>query len=333
MSTQHRLPSLDILLQASEFQRTLENDIPKANILLSMRKENFSSQAKVVLPPINVSAMNDVSDTNHNVSSLPPTPAATPSPNGKTCGLDSSDNNSEISSPTPLRSGSVSCSPKREFAFITHSKKSYPSKKPRVDNEQLARRKRRKTSQHELDILNEQFKLSQTIGRTTRMELANKCSMSEKAVQIWFQNKRQAIKKQQNKLQDNHLKIRSIVTLKDNHPIHTVSSSNGPKKETRHEIVMTSPKSKVSLPSPRSSPVTASSKGPQALTFHISSNDKTLKAVNKSSNNRVNKLINKYNSSLDKVSNSDNSLSIKKFKLAFKSSGSLPLKEINQNML
>lgn len=87
---------------------------------------------------------------------------------------------------------------KRAFAFITHSQETFPTKEPKIDNAPLARRKRRRTSTQELNILQSEFENCSAPDKKKRQELAERCNMSEKAVQIWFQNRRQAIKKQKN---------------------------------------------------------------------------------------------------------------------------------------
>ena len=84
----------------------------------------------------------------------------------------------------------------KAYAFISHSPVTFPSQEPSIDNAPLARRKRRRTSPTELNILNNEYKLGTTPNKARRLEIAAKVSMSEKAVQIWFQNKRQSLRKQ-----------------------------------------------------------------------------------------------------------------------------------------
>lgn len=84
----------------------------------------------------------------------------------------------------------------KAFAFISHSVATFPSQEPSIDNAPLARRKRRRTSPNELNILNQEFLLGSTPNKLRRIEIAEKVSMTEKAVQIWFQNKRQSVRKQ-----------------------------------------------------------------------------------------------------------------------------------------
>lgn len=109
-------------------------------------------------------------------------------------------------SPSPKKSieGEKKVTPEKKrktdkaFAFISHSLQTFPSQEPSIDNAPLARRKRRRTSPNELNILNQEFMLGSTPNKLRRIEIANKVSMTEKAVQIWFQNKRQSIRKQSN---------------------------------------------------------------------------------------------------------------------------------------
>ncbi|KAL6950033.1 hypothetical protein ACO0QE_000703 [Hanseniaspora vineae] len=85
---------------------------------------------------------------------------------------------------------------KVEFAFISHSQKSFSQEEePDIDNAQLARRKRRRTSRHELSFLEAEFAKDSIPNKLKRKALAEKCKMTETSVQIWFQNKRQSLKK------------------------------------------------------------------------------------------------------------------------------------------
>jgi homeobox protein YOX1/YHP1 len=93
---------------------------------------------------------------------------------------------------------------KRSFAFISHSPSTFPSHEPAIDNAQLARRKRRRTSPGELAILQTEFSKGQTPNRAKRLEIAAKVNMTEKAVQIWFQNRRQTLRRQSNSQREVH---------------------------------------------------------------------------------------------------------------------------------
>lgn len=81
------------------------------------------------------------------------------------------------------------------FAFISHSIATFPNQQPKIDNMQLARRKRRRTSPTELSILEQEFAANCRPDRARRERIALKVGMTEKAVQIWFQNKRQSFRK------------------------------------------------------------------------------------------------------------------------------------------
>ncbi|WEJ95020.1 Homeobox protein yox1 [Yamadazyma tenuis] len=100
------------------------------------------------------------------------------------------------STPPPPTAAPKKRKHEKSFAFISHSVKTFPNQEPSIDNAPLARRKRRRTSPNELNILNQQFLLGSTPNKLRRIEIANTVCMTEKAVQIWFQNKRQSIRKQ-----------------------------------------------------------------------------------------------------------------------------------------
>lgn len=90
---------------------------------------------------------------------------------------------------------------KKSFAFISHSQETFLSKEPDIDNARLARRKRRRTSPTELSILKNEFRNGSTPNKQRRTDIAQMVDMTEKEVQIWFQNRRQALRKAQ--LQNN----------------------------------------------------------------------------------------------------------------------------------
>ncbi|KAK9366026.1 hypothetical protein V1509DRAFT_631033 [Lipomyces kononenkoae] len=82
--------------------------------------------------------------------------------------------------------------PRSTYAFISHSPTTYPLREPEIDNPPLARRKRRRTSPNELQILYSEFERCPKPPRVTRIAIAERVGMTEKAVQIWFQNRRQS---------------------------------------------------------------------------------------------------------------------------------------------
>lgn len=145
--------------------------------------------------------------------------------------------------------------------------------------------------------------------------------MTEKAVQIWFQNKRQAVKRQR------------IATSKSTTIIQTVSPPSPPldvhatplasrvkadilrdgsscsRSSSSSPLENTPPRPHHSLNRRSSTP---SIKRSQALTFHLNPQKKTLTPVKTSPNSRVNKLINSIDHSPSKakrpVSNPSGSL-------------------------
>lgn len=211
---------------------------------------------------------------------------------------------------TPLSAARAVITPsandkKRAFAFITHSQETFPTKEPKIDNAPLARRKRRRTSTQELNILQAEFNACPAPDKRKRQELAERCNMSEKAVQIWFQNKRQASKRQNNSAQ------------------RAVQST--PVAQIPTEPAVTTPEAT----SGETTPPRTSKRG-QALTFHLTSDKKVLTPIKTSPNSRVNKLINGDGSGSprSKPRSAANSIN---------TSGSptkrIPLQELNNNTL
>lgn len=141
---------------------------------------------------------------------------------------------------------------KRSFAFITHSKETFPTKEPKIDNVSLARRKRRRTSTNELNILKAEFERCSNPDKSKRMLLADRCNMSEKSVQIWFQNKRQALKRKRSNAGPNNASVVDELTIK--------SENINDNTDEMSSNIETSPLKNKS----------------QALTFHIEANGKVL---------------------------------------------------------
>ena len=81
---------------------------------------------------------------------------------------------------------------KGTFAFITHSSTSYSSKAaPSIDNQQLARQKRRRTDAKIVDILEECYKnVCCRPSKFEKIELSQKTGLTFGQVQVWFQNRR-----------------------------------------------------------------------------------------------------------------------------------------------
>uniref|UniRef100_A0A060T7T9 ARAD1B22660p n=1 Tax=Blastobotrys adeninivorans TaxID=409370 RepID=A0A060T7T9_BLAAD len=113
----------------------------------------------------------------------------TTSPDTQSTSVDSSQ--SENKGPTTPEKDT----PSKSYAFITHSPETYPNSEPSVDNSQLVRRKRRRTTAFELSVLEQEFAQCSKPSKHHRADIAQRVGMSEKAVQIWFQNRRQSARK------------------------------------------------------------------------------------------------------------------------------------------
>ena len=253
---------------------------------------------------------------------------------------------------TPFTAVKASITPssnekKRAFAFITHSQDTFGVKEPKIDNAPLARRKRRRTSVQELNILQAGFDSCPTPDKKQRMALAERCSMTEKAVQIWFQNKRQAVKRQRLALAKQQ-EQEEASKLNDSHSTPLVKSGA---IETDTPVTSSTPYNKdQTTPTRKTKGFTPTKRSPtptrgrgQALTFHLKTDKKILTPVKTSPNNKVNKLINGYNDSI--LNQHRNSSSENKFhhvspskkgsksKLEFRASEQTPLKELNPNVV
>lgn len=257
---------------------------------------------------------------------------------------------------TPLTAIKASLTPssnekKRAFAFITHSQDTFGVKEPKIDNAPLARRKRRRTSTQELNILQDAFENCPTPDKNGRIDLADRCSMSEKSVQIWFQNKRQAVKRQKSALKKLNSDNDDTQSTPSISKISNKSNKNDdndqtPQLQTPYQKGETTPTRKAKgFTTARRSPTPTRGRG-QALTFHLKTDKKILTPLKTSPNNKVNKLINGHNNSIQNhyhknlmenkfhASSPTKSKSNKaNSKLEFKSADQSPLKEINTNII
>ncbi|CDF89835.1 ZYBA0S05-02850g1_1 [Zygosaccharomyces bailii CLIB 213] len=207
---------------------------------------------------------------------------------------------------TPLSAARAIITPstndkKRAFAFITHSQETFPTKEPKIDNAPLARRKRRRTSTQELNILQAEFDICSAPDKKKRQELAERCNMSEKAVQIWFQNRRQAMKKQKNAAANKAKAITAATPARPRPSLAATAAVTSSEASTNNEktpLLCLSANSKApqkqsqSNSTPTRTSLPNNARRGQALTFHLTSDKKILTPLKISPNNRVNKLIN-----------------------------------------
>ncbi|QLQ78336.1 hypothetical protein HG537_0A05830 [Torulaspora globosa] len=218
-------------------------------------------------------------------SQIEPSSVATPStPVVKKKNLGSSSRKNEML--TPLSAARAIITPsnsekKRAFAFITHSQETFPTKEPKIDNAPLARRKRRRTSTQELNILQAEFNQCPAPDKRKRQELAERCNMSEKAIQIWFQNKRQATKRQKNSAQKASTAL--VTAQLDSTPLASkqlaqIDKHLKSKQTTVHETSSGDTTPTKAVPS--------ASRKEQALNFHLTSDTDVLTAVKTSPNSR-----------------------------------------------
>lgn len=66
------------------------------------------------------------------------------------------------------------------------------------NNSQTTSRRRRRTTKEQRQILKEAFRKNKAPSKEERLSLAQQCNMSEKAIQVWFQNQRQYMRREQN---------------------------------------------------------------------------------------------------------------------------------------
>lgn len=359
----------------------LYNDKPKSepcSPLLETLKNRFCSddQGIIRLPPLNgaISRPKSVDSALRHTSSMPTIPTVCMVDSSKVrahsfaetdlapvakCNNDvppstpivrkkSNNQSRKVDMLTPLSAARAIITPstndkKRAFAFITHSQETFPTKEPKIDNAPLARRKRRRTSTQELNILQAEFNICAAPDKCKRQQLADRCHMSEKAIQIWFQNKRQASKKQRNSV---HKAIEATETSSNgsNIPksIHTVESTPVTMKtadttETPQLLIPVSTPSMMNTGDITPTRASSSSNGKrgQALTFHLTSDKKVLTPIKTSPNNRVNKLINGSGivSPYSRKPRSPTTSPTSKVRMDLTPTKKHPLKELNTNTL
>lgn len=252
----HSLPTLDSFTVSPTMKKSLSLPIP----IFSSNQNNYPTHiAKIstnsvlpTVPLLNHPQYSSFNLSNVSVSLTEPT--------------DSFVHSTPFKKPAPIKlfdTTSTKDSKKRKsledesksFAFISHSQETFLLNEPDIDNARLARRKRRRTSALELNILNEEFKLGPTPNKQRRLLIAQKVDMTEKAVQIWFQNKRQAIRKQFKKQNKSENDILNSVIL--NESLDDDSDKENNISNLTENMSMLPPKGKFSTsPSTRKQPLT-----------------------------------------------------------------------------
>ncbi|KAF6230323.1 hypothetical protein HO133_004663 [Letharia lupina] len=81
---------------------------------------------------------------------------------------------------------------KGSYAFLVHSQDSVGQiTPPQIEDQRLARQKRRRTSPEDHAILEAEYERNSKPDKAARVDIVNRVSLGEKEVQIWFQNRRQ----------------------------------------------------------------------------------------------------------------------------------------------
>ncbi|KAL9103539.1 MAG: hypothetical protein Q9163_001417 [Psora crenata] len=81
---------------------------------------------------------------------------------------------------------------KANFAFLVDTQSSLGQHTgPSIDNQRLARQKRRRTSPEDHAILEAEYERNPKPDKLARQEIVKRVALGEKEVQIWFQNRRQ----------------------------------------------------------------------------------------------------------------------------------------------
>ncbi|CEP63692.1 Yhp1p LALA0_S09e00364g [Lachancea lanzarotensis] len=309
------LPRINTLLQQYDSQRSISEPCsPSIRPLAPIRPGSFTARESGVirLPPLQLAPFQR--STSSQVLATPDSSLK----RAQSCfgSIENSPPSQRMATPSSMAKTPQSDS-RKAFAFISHSQETFPSKEPSIDNAPLARRKRRRTSKRELDILQSEFERCATPDKQTRLQLSESCSMSEKAIQIWFQNKRQSVKRHErngtvanssghttegDESADSHSPViansLTPVSVKSSNSAGLISNPKTPPLavlDTSNIVLDTVIPQSDSTPTKPLVYNNQHSKRGQALTFRLKTDNKTLTPIKTSPNNRVNKLINGHN--------------------------------------
>ncbi|KAI5840543.1 hypothetical protein DFP73DRAFT_558874 [Morchella snyderi] len=127
------------------------------------------------------------------------------------------------------------------YAFITHSQETLPRNlPPSIDNANLARRRRRRTSVHDQAILEEEYRICDRPDKTKRKEISSRVQMGEKEVQIWFQNKRQSARRKAKPLLPHEIIPNTTTTTNNSNNNSSQQSSSQQEEYSQQGMMMPS---------------------------------------------------------------------------------------------
>ncbi|CDK24806.1 unnamed protein product [Kuraishia capsulata CBS 1993] len=163
---------------------------------------SLSQQTALPLPPALTSSLSpsSSSSSSHALDPLYRTPArpvsflpnsSNSSPSGPPTGV-FKDKSSPATGNKLLQTAEKK---KQSFSFISHSPATFPIQDSNSEDGSTGRRKRRRTSPAELAMLKSEYEIGNTPNKARRTEIATRLGMTEKAVQIWFQNRRQSMRR------------------------------------------------------------------------------------------------------------------------------------------
>ncbi|KAL9128999.1 MAG: hypothetical protein Q9217_002433 [Psora testacea] len=106
--------------------------------------------------------------------------------------------------------------PEVNFAFLVNTQRSLgQNAAPSIDNQRLARQKRKRTSPEDHAILEAEYERNPKPDKTARQELVKRVALGEKEVQIWFQNRRQMTRRKSGPLLNQEVDVSLLSSQED----------------------------------------------------------------------------------------------------------------------
>ncbi|KAJ1562841.1 hypothetical protein HK096_001041 [Nowakowskiella sp. JEL0078] len=135
----------------------------------------------------------------------------------------SSSNEDHSTTPPPKNFDGSDTSPFKKLNWVNAEPENFNS-----DSNFIGKKRRRRTTMDEQEALELYFERNPLPNSATRQELAEKTGMTARAVQVWFQNRRQALKKKQAQADERSKreKIQKQHTSRKPKPGSSPSSSN-----------------------------------------------------------------------------------------------------------